>query len=115
MEVVFTVQFHLLALVGNNNLISILRTLTRIELFLFSEFYYNHPLLKDVFDKNNNLFKKYDSIVQMSASFAVGDTEKRGLSLVEEDAIINCSENMWCSLFHVLALSSVIRKKINLH
>ena len=73
MEVVFTVQFHLLALVGNNNLISILRTLTRIELFLFSEFYYNHPLLKDVFDKNNNLFKKYDSIVQMSASFAVGE------------------------------------------
>ena len=89
-------------------MISILRTLTCIEIFLFSEFYYNHSLLKDVFDKNNNLFKKYDSIVQMSASFAAGDTEKRGSTLVEEGAI---KENQWCSLFHVLALSSVIQKR----
>ena len=76
---------------------------------------HDHSLLKDIFDKNNNLLKKYDSIVQMSAYFAAGDTEKRGSTLVEEDAIINCSENMWCSLFHVLALSSVIQRKINLH
>ena len=78
-----------LGLVGNNDLISILRILTCIELFTFSDFYYNHPLFKDIFDKNKAHFKANDSIVNMSASFEALDSLKKGALLVKEDAITN--------------------------
>ena len=51
----------------------------------------------------------------MSTSFEALDSLKDEEALIKEDAIVNCSENKWCSLFHTLALSSVIKRKIIIH
>ena len=103
-----------LALVGNNDLISILRILTCIELFRFSNYYYNHPLLKNIFDNKDANFQTYESIVKMGVSFKTIDSTKSGEELIKEDAIMNCSENEWCSFFQILALSTIIKRKINI-
>ena len=102
-----------LSLVGNNKLISILRVLTSIELFLFSEFYYNHPILEKIFESKK--FEKHDSIISLCVSHKALDSGKRKKSLIEEEAILGCSDKSWSNFFQMLALSSVIKRKIRVH
>ena len=95
---------------GSNKLISTLRILTSIELFSFSEFYYRHSIFTKVFEEK--FFEDFDSVVQHAVSFKAGDTFKIGKDLIEEEAMLGCVQNEWCSFVTILALSSVIRRVI---
>ena len=103
-----------LALLGNNKLISILIIPSSIEFFLDSTFYYNHPIIKKIFENNKAYFQTYNSVISTVASYKAGDSYKKYESLIEEETIMNCKVNVYTGFLPMLSLSSVIKREINL-
>ena len=77
-------------LYGNNSLCSHLRYLTCAELFLNPEFYYKHPLLSQVYDKNKDQFASYDNMFNICVSTISFETDARGPLLVKEESKTKC-------------------------
>lgn len=102
-----------LALTGKNSLISDLRVLTSIELFLNSNFYFNHPCFQAVFSNNKEFFSSHDSLVAMSVSHLAVGSDFHKECLVEHEALLNLDEGKWTGLLCILALSSVVGREIH--
>ena len=96
----------------NSSLSSHLRYLTCAELFLNSEFYYKHPLLSQVYDKNKDQFSSYDNMFSVCVSTISFETDARGPLLVKEESKLNSKDNIWSPFLCILALSTVIQRSI---
>lgn len=107
-------------LVGDNGLVTILRSLTAIELHLNAKYYASHPNLHYALENGKalngeKLFSSFLSVFEMSRSF-LGQDEN--LSLVDnilKESLNICRDNTWSSFLCVLALSNVINLPIKLH
>ena len=81
--------------------------------FFKSEFYANHPSLQYVLNFNRELFPKFRNLLFLSLS-----TETTDLCvpfLIKREAFVMCNDGVWASFICVLALASVINRKIQLH
>ena len=99
-------------MVGNNTLSDALRCLTSAELFLYREYFFNHPLLKEKFEKDKS-FYKYNSLIGGAcvSDYSQG-TNLKGTDLVKAEAIHNSNPNVYSSFLCICALSTVVRRKI---
>ncbi|XP_066925711.1 nuclear pore complex protein DDB_G0274915-like isoform X2 [Clytia hemisphaerica] len=100
-------------MVGNNSLSDALRCLTCGELFLFCEYYSNHPLLKELFSKHSTVFHSFNSLLGGAcvSDFSQG-TNLKGSALIKAEAKHNSSSNVFSSFLCICALSTVTRRKI---
>ena len=84
---------------GNNSLspdlkyLKYLKYLTCAELFLNTEYYYEHPVLLRTFNENKDLFTKYDNLFNISVSDISSKTFARGPLLVKEESKVNAKDN----------------------
>ena len=102
-------------LVGSSDIAEKLRVLVCLELFIHCDFYANHPILHNVFNVNKNMFSKFRSLLSITLSH---DTTFLCLPnncdefLIKKEACNMCNDNKWASYMCVLALSSVVGRKI---
>ena len=102
-----------MALVGNNCLVSDLRLLTSIELYLKAEFYSQHPYFLSAHAKHmENISQCLNNLLPMSVSKKALDSESSGIELVKQEAILNCRDKTWCSFLCILGLASVTNRNI---
>ena len=99
-----------LLLVGNDALVGELRLLTAIELFLHSYFYFCHPVLVSVCNKNKEWFSSPDKILSFCVSFNSIDSCDRGRDLIK---LCICKDAQWSSYCCILALSSVVDRSVH--
>mgnify|MGYP001797985955 FL=1 len=106
-----------------------LRLLTSIELFENASHYSQYTYLIDLFEKNKNTFLTLHSIysycltfdsIECAAAQKQNDKDKKGFkddiaSLIRYEAINNCELNRFSSFLCIVALSSVIRRRIVSH
>ena len=85
--------------------------MTSIELFLHAQFYRKHPSLVSCFTTNKECFSCLESVSVSDASF---ETDLKSEKLVQHEAINNCHEGQWSSFLCILALSSVVGRKIHI-
>ena len=100
--------------VGSDVLVDELRALTSIELFVNSKFYSIHPVFLSVFELQRNLFSSVESALKFSVSKEALDSDLSSEDLIKKEAIIMCSAGKWSSFVCVLALSSVLKKCVEL-
>ncbi|XP_057307823.1 zinc finger MYM-type protein 1-like isoform X2 [Hydractinia symbiolongicarpus] len=102
-----------LLLVGDNTLVDELRHLTSLELFLHPEVYSKHPVLVSCYEKHQGKsFKSFNCILHMSMSFSATETGVTPIDFVRNEAVLNCTNQTWCSLLCMFALSTVTSKNI---
>ncbi|XP_057306732.1 uncharacterized protein LOC130644950 [Hydractinia symbiolongicarpus] len=101
-----------LAVSGTNDLIDELRALTCIELFENSLFYSNHPIFVSLC-QSSDLFSCVESTLKFSVSHSSVDTGLSAADLVQKEAILMCSKNIWSSFICILALTSVLKRNIS--
>ena len=99
-------------LVGNNSLTAILRYLTSAELFLNSDYYYQHPLLLSVYNNNKDLFSCYDTLFSICVSNSALKSNVTKSLLVIEESKKNVKNYVWAPFLCILSLSSVIKRSI---
>ena len=78
------------------------------------DFYANHPSLQYAFF-NRDLFSCFNSVISFSVSHLSLDSNLTGSQLIKTEAINMCCNQVWSSYFCVLALASVVKRKIRLH
>lgn len=100
-----------LCLVGNNDLVVILRLLSSLELYLNSCYYSDHPIFANLVTEK--VFSSISNALCFSLSKSSVDSGLRGEDLVKIEAV-NMASNVckWSSFVSVLAVSSVIKHKI---
>ena len=101
-----------LVVTGDESLSATLRILVCIELFLNAKFYAYHPYQEDaeersLFDYDNTPFTY---ALSESSAPRFGDDDRQ--SCVRKEAIFMALIKEWASLICILALSTVIRRKI---
>ena len=99
---------------GKEDLHSLLRGLTSIELFSYPQFYSLHPYLKekaDVFESDNMVFSAAASDVALGDGYDRHDKTSRS-QVVTREAIRNASNCCYSSLLCMFALSSVTGMKV---
>ncbi|XP_046850102.1 uncharacterized protein LOC124443666 [Xenia sp. Carnegie-2017] len=98
-------------LVGDNSVVTILRLMTSIELFLYADYYAKHPCFSNLFEtQHNKHFDSISSMVAMSVSFEAIDSARSVFSvaeLVRAEAVLNAKDMAWTGFVCLLALSSV--------
>ena len=82
--------------------------MTSIELFLHAQFYRKHPSLVSCFTTDKECFSCLESVLKVSVS------DLKFEKLVQHEAINNCHEGQWSSFLCILALSSVVGRKIHI-
>ena len=98
-----------LLLFGNNKFVEDLRALTSLELFLNASYYCKHPHFLSV----SKIYGKSDSFFfTMAIKNCTIDSDLKNEEAVKFEAIANAKDKEWCSFLCLLALSSVIRRKI---
>ena len=103
-----------MVLVGDNSLISTLRILTSIELFMHADFYSNHPLFSSIVSKHGEYFSKtMKNLLPLSVSQECLNTGLTEDALVKKEAILNCCDKKWSSFLCILGLASVLGREIN--
>ena len=98
-------------MVGNNDLVFLLRTLTAIELFINCEYYVDHPIFLKVNAEN----QKYSisSLLNYSISHSSLDTGQIKSDLVKSEAKgLFLLPKKWSGFLSILALSSVLKHTI---
>jgi hypothetical protein len=84
-----------------------------MELFFNASFYATHPLFRSVFASHPDLFQSVEAIFEFSVSNSAFNTSYSSSSeLVKAEAVNNCCSRIWSSFLCILALSSVIKCKI---
>ena len=101
-------------LVGNSKLSDKLRVLVCLELYLNSEYYANHPYLHETYLANTHLFSDFKSILSIALSSEI-ELNLDNVNLIKKEALAMCVDNVFSSFICVLALSSVIKRPINVH
>ena len=104
----------------------LLRLLTSIELFEKASFYSNYPYFLDLFEKNKGTFASLNSIFSCCLTYdSIDDSaaEEKGVrgnkndmkTILRNEAIKNCEEKRYSSFICMIALSSVIKRRIISH
>ena len=103
-----------MVLVGDNSLITTLRLMTSIELFLNADYYCRHPCLISLFHSHKNIFRSLSGMLAMCVSFEAMDAAGNIASsnLLWKEALLNCADNRWRSFICLLALASVTSRTI---
>ena len=101
-----------LVLVGNNTLVEELRSMVCLELFMQEDFYCEHPLFLSFFGNHKDLFSSKESLLKLSVSDESFNGGSSGEVLVKAEAINCCRDKKWSSFLCILALSSVINRRI---
>ena len=102
-----------LAMVGDNSLMEMLRVMVSIELFLNAPFYASHPIFVSTFSNHEGkVSTTIKNLLPMSVSLASLESGLTGEDLVRVEAISNCTEKVWSSFICILALSTVVNRKI---
>ena len=102
-----------IATVGDDSLLTPLRMLTSLELFLNANYYSKHPCFLSTFSTNRDKFQNFNSLLSMSVSFEALDSNLQGDELVKKEAIFNVENSQWAGFLCILALSSITRSNIN--
>ena len=92
---------------GDNSIISELRILTAIELYLYAEFYSKHPCFHSSCADHPDVFTNLQNLLAMSVSQQSLDTGKQTLELVKEESIHICQV-----FFVFFALATVSSRKV---
>ena len=90
-----------------------LRALCCLELFLDSEFYADHQCFHYIYSFHRELFSSTKSLLSLSLSDAAIKSNLKGGDLVKKRAM--CARGQWSSFICVLALASVLNKRIYCH
>ena len=101
-------------MVGYNTLFKTLRILISIELFLNPNFYCQHLCFLSLIKEHGEHFtKSVANLLPLLVSVECLDTGLTKDSLVQQEAILNCTDKKWSSFLCVLGLSSVLHRNIN--
>lgn len=97
-------------LVGDNSLVSILRILTSLELYLHCDFYNKHPAFSLAVTEHHDL--SLVNLLPLSVSASCLDSGLKNEDLIKQEAILNCYDGTWSPFLCILGLSSVIGNEI---
>lgn len=98
-----------LLLFGNNLFVGNLRALSSAELFLNASYYGKHPLFVSLSEQHN---KSESHFFTMSIKNATIDSDLKNEAAVRYEALLNCKDKEWSSFLCILALSTVVCRKI---
>jgi len=99
-------------LVGNSTLADLLRALCCLELHLNPEFYLEHPCFKYTFSFHSEFFPSKKSLLSISMSDVAFNYKLSGIDMIRQESRSMCKDKVWAPFLCVLALSSVLNKKL---
>lgn len=100
--------------VGNESLCHLLRLLTILELYSYSNFYAKHPAFQEYL--NAGVANGYDedtlfTLCLTALGAATWDGKDR-ISAIKAEAEGSSKEKVWCGMFHFMALASVLGRPL---
>ena len=99
---------------GNSTLVTSLRALVCMELFIHANFYANHPLFELIFESNKSLFSSTSTLLPMCISNEAFN-EADYIDCIRKEALCMCYDKVWASFLCVLAMSSILKRKLTVH
>ena len=101
-------------LVGDQSLSHFLRLLTTLELYINSDFYSQHSAFQEYL--NAGIANSYDeqtlfTMCLTACRMASWDGKDR-IKAIRAEANSGCKERVWCGMFHVMALTSVLGRPL---
>ena len=100
-------------MIGNSSLASKIRVLVSLELFLYAEFYADHPSLHYIYNFNKALYSNLNHVLHLCLSHNVTDSGLSSSELIKKIAIDMCQDRHWAPFICVFSLSSVLRSRIH--
>ena len=88
------------------------RILTSLVLYFHADFYCKHPCLSFVFKEHQSHFAAFGTVLNMCLSHITVDFEFSSFKAVKTEALSTCCDKKKSPFISVLALSSVVNRKI---